>query len=269
MKVIVLDITNQYARFFGHLFTQADVDQASARVNQAIHEARTRLAQDEDRVSFGNRGEFFRQMQSEFAEFLASDEMVRIYNPMAFNVSTIEGFPRNRQAELLRDASTVEKTSLVATALLRAASENGETAEGRVCLVLEEAHSLTPEPTEGLTREDQRAVHQTARAVLQGRKYGYGCLLVSQRTANVTKTILNQCHTVFALRSYDATGIGFLANYLGDAYSKLLSSLPQYHCAAFGGGISCDAPVIMRLNHPDRFEAEFWEPYVHALRGGQ
>jgi DNA helicase HerA-like ATPase len=165
----------------------------------------------------------------------------------------------------LREATTVEKTSLIATALLSAATDLGETEEGRVCLVLEEAHSLTPEPTEGLTREDQRAVHQTARAVLQGRKYGYGCLLISQRTANVTKTILNQCHTVFALRSYDATGISFLSNYLGDAYSRLLSGLPQFHCAAFGGGISCSAPVIMRLNDPQQFDEEFWQPELARM----
>lgn len=101
--------------------------------------------------------------------------------------------------------------------------------------------------------------------MLQGRKYGYGCLLISQRTANVTKTILNQCHTVFALRSYDATGIGFLANYLGDAYARLISSLPQYHCAAFGGGISCTAPVVIRLNNQEEFNRGYWQPALRAL----
>jgi DNA helicase HerA-like ATPase len=53
------------------------------------------------------------------------------------------------------------------------------------------------------------ATAATARAILQGRKYGLGCLLVTQRTANVTKTILNQCNTTFAMRMFDDTGKDF------------------------------------------------------------
>lgn len=55
--------------------------------------------------------------------------------------------------------------------------------------------------------------------------YGFGCLLVNQRTANVAKTILNQCNTVFAMRTFDDTGKAFLANYLGSA--KIASRSPR------------------------------------------
>lgn len=151
IKVIVLDITNQYASFFDPLITQANVDATTGRIAEAIKDARTRTAQDEDGISFGNRGVFLRAMRAEFDAFLTSDERIRIYNPMAFSVSTIDGFARGGAADLLREATTPEKTSLIATALLMAAQNLGETEEGRVCLVLEEAHSLTPEPTEGLT----------------------------------------------------------------------------------------------------------------------
>jgi hypothetical protein len=70
---------------------------------------------------------------------------------------------------------------------------------------------------------------------------------------------------VFALRSYDATGIAFLSNYLGDSYSRLLSSLPQYHAVAFGAGISCDAPVIVQLNDPEEFQRRCWNEEVQRL----
>lgn len=40
-------------------------------------------------------------------------------------------------------------------------------------------------------KTERQAVNGSARAILQGRKYGYGCVLVTQRTANVTKSILN------------------------------------------------------------------------------
>jgi hypothetical protein len=261
-KVVVLDITGQYAPFFDNLVAATKLEERTNRINEALEGFTRRREQDEDRVSFGSRGEFFRQMKTDLTEYVRSDEPLRIYNPLAFNVTTIEGFARGGQAELLREASTVEKTSVIASALLMACASLGETEDARVCLVLEEAHSLAPEPSEGLSREDQRAVTATARSVLQGRKYGYGCLLITQRTANVTKTILNQCHTVFALRSYDATGIAFLANYLGEAYSRVLSSLPDFHAAAFGAGISSKAPIVIRLNDPTEFKRRFWDPAV-------
>src|SRR2546421_12494623 len=76
---------------------------------------------------------------------------------------------------------------------------------------------------------DKAATNGTAKAILQGRKYGLGCLVVTQRTANVTKTILNQCNTVFALRVFDSTGMEFLRNYVGDDYSSVLSTLENRH----------------------------------------
>lgn len=67
--------------------------------------------------------------------------------------------------------------------------------------VFEEAHSLIPEWNAVASAGDKEATNGTAKAILQGRKYGLGCLVITQRTANVTKTILNQCNTVFGLRA--------------------------------------------------------------------
>ncbi len=49
-----------------------------------------------------------------------------------------------------------------------------------------------------------------AKVILQGRKYGLGSFVVTQRTANISKSILNQCNTIFALRVFDDTGKQFL-----------------------------------------------------------
>ena len=40
---------------------------------------------------------------------------------------------------------------------------------------------------------------------LQGRKYGIGMLVIAQRTANVSKTILTQCNTVICFQAFDET----------------------------------------------------------------
>jgi DNA helicase HerA-like ATPase len=131
------------------------------------------------------------------------------------------------------------------------------TDEARLCLVYEEAHSLVPEWYSVAAEGDKAATATSARAILQGRKYGLGCLLVTQRTANVTKTILNQCNTIFAMRTFDDTGKDFLGNYIGSDYASILPSLQPRHAVVFGKASSCENPVLVRLNDQDGFRQRF------------
>jgi len=130
----------------------------------------------------------------------------------------------------------------------------------RACIVFEEAHSLIPEWNAVASEGDKTATNGTAKAILQGRKYGLGCIVITQRTANVTKSILNQCNTVFALRVFDATGMEFLKNYIGEDYASVLSSLEDRHVVAFGRGSLCRSPVLLRLNDRDEFTEAFRNP---------
>lgn len=132
--------------------------------------------------------------------------------------------------------------------------------QARACLVYEEAHSLVPEWNSVASDGDKNATAASARAILQGRKFGLGCLLVTQRTANVTKTILNQCNSIFAMRTFDDTGKDFLGNYIGSDYARVLPSLQERHAVFFGKASSCDDPVLIRLNDRDNFLAAFREP---------
>ena len=135
---------------------------------------------------------------------------------------------------------------------------------GRVCLVYEEAHSLVPEWNSVAAEGDKAATSRSARAILQGRKYGLGCLLITQRTANVTKTILNQCNTIFAMRTFDDTGKEFLSNYIGRDYAGILPSLSARHAVVFGKASTCENPVLVRLNDRDGFLSVFRQE--HTLR---
>jgi DNA helicase HerA-like ATPase len=145
-------------------------------------------------------------------------------------------------------------TRLVAESALRLLQDRMSD-KARLCLVLEEAHSLIPEFTAIVADSDKSATNGTARAILQGRKYGMGCMVVTQRTASVTKTVLNQCNTVFAMRSFDDTSKTFLANFIGSDYAETLPSLPERHAVVFGRASSCDTPVLVRLNDRDDFVA--------------
>lgn len=118
----------------------------------------------------------------------------------------------------------------------------------RLCIVIEEAHSLIPEWNQVAQQSDTQQVNRSARVILQGRKFGLGSLLISQRTANVTKTILNQCNTIFALRSFDQTGLDFLRNYMGEEYSQAISTLPDRTAILVGKASSSVRPIIFKVS---------------------
>lgn len=153
-----------------------------------------------------------------------------------------------------------EITQIISDAALQAVQTQGMTDKARVCLVYEEAHSLVPEWNSVVADGDKIATNGTARAILQGRKYGLGCLLITQRTANVTKTILNQCNTIFAMRTFDETGKDFLSNYISLKYSNKLPTLQERQAIVFGRASSCENPVMIRLNDREDFVRIFREP---------
>jgi DNA helicase HerA-like ATPase len=123
----------------------------------------------------------------------------------------------------------------------------GKNEQAKLCLVIEEAHSVIPEWNQVSAQADKDHVNRTARIILQGRKYGLGSIIITQRTANVTKTILNQCNTIFALQSFDQTGLDFLKNYMGEEYGNSISTLPLRHSILVGKASSSSRPVIFRV----------------------
>ena len=153
--------------------------------------------------------------------------------------------------------TATEITRAFADVVLSLVQELGETDQARVCLIFEEAHSLVPEWSSAVAEGDKAATNGTARAILQGRKFGMGCILITQRTANVTKTILNQCNTVFAMRTFDDTGRDFLANYIGGEYADILPGLEERHAVFFGKASSCENPILIRLNDQADFRGTF------------
>ena len=122
----------------------------------------------------------------------------------------------------------------------------------KVLLVLEEAHTLVPEWNSNPERGLQDVVNNTAKIVLQARKYGLGFMVVTQRTANVTKSILNQCNTIFAFQAYDETGFDFMKNYMGLHYVKALPNLKKRQGVLVGKASVSDRPVIVRFHDQDR-----------------
>ena len=177
----------------------------------------------------GSKRSFQAIVTEKLAEFVSDDNnnMLCILNPADFDVwqQTSNPFQGNASMSSLTPS---EITAIISEAAMKACQGLGMIDYGRLCIVYEEAHSLIPEwSSVAAEGGDKTATAQTARAILQGRKFGLGCLLITQRTANITKTILNQCNTIFAMRTFDDTGKDFLANYIGHDYNQRFTYPPR------------------------------------------
>ncbi len=256
IKVLCLDLTNQYQALLPEFIDPAYEEQKRA----ALVAAGQGGEPNQNRELGGSRNAFKRAVLEQLREFMApgDDHFLRIVNPAQFRVTKQISGMYNNNADLAR-LTAAEITSIFSDAALIVCQELGMTDAARLCIVYEEAHSLVPEWNSVATEGDKMATATSARAILQGRKYGLGCLLVTQRTANVTKTILNQCNTIFAMRTFDDTGKDFLGNYIGSDYATVLPSLQPRHAVVFGKASSCENPVLLRLNDQHDFR-QFFRP---------
>lgn len=266
IKVICIDLTNQYATELKDFY---DAKQ------EAVCLAIIREAGERDRDAFADKpeeGGSIRHLRealfNDLEQFLKKndDKTPKIYNPAELFATKQEQEPKSykvgndwRRGAGLWQVTPVEITCLITETCLSLLQPK-MTDKARVCLVFEEAHCLVPEWNFVTADGDRRAASGTARAILQGRKYGLGCLLISQRTANVSKTILNQCNTIFAMRSFDETSKEFLSNYISLKYSTKLPTLEERQAVVFGRASSCDNPVMIRLNDREDFLRVFRKP---------
>jgi hypothetical protein len=97
-------------------------------------------------------------------------------------------------------------------------SEGGR--ERPLLIVMEEAHNYLNGSGDGL------AASIVKRIVKEGRKYGIGAMIVSQRPAEIDPTILSQCGTFFALRLSNSTDRSHVTGTLSDNLEGLTNMLP-------------------------------------------
>lgn len=256
IKIICLDLTDQYADALGH-FTDKSSDKNVDDQLKAIGEAgKTVMSRNVEEG--GSINQFTDDIKLEIKSFLNSgdERMMRVFDPSKFEVWQQTGGMFGTEAAMAT-LSPVEIARLVTESALEVVQSLGMTDTARCCIVFEEAHSLIPEWNSAVNKRDQTATNGTASAILQGRKFGLGCLLITQRTASVTKSILNQCNTIFALRVFDATGMEFLSNYIGSDYAEVLSTLGERRAVVYGRGTSCNEPIMVQLNNREDFITVF------------
>lgn len=237
VKVVCVDFTNEYSTKFANLnparIIAADrqqelfgaIDDVAAELDKFPNQRNRPLMAEKERI-----------LQDRFLEgitaFLRSDSRVALFElPDVSNTTGILEYTKWFFRMLFRIAKTERNF--------------GRT----VCVVLEEAHTVIPE-WNFIGVEEKKAqslVNSIGQIALQGRKYGIGFLVVAQRTANVSKTVLTQCNSVIAFQQFDKTSADFLANYMGSEMVAALPNLRFRQAVAVGKGFKSGAPVIFEV----------------------
>lgn len=143
---------------------------------------------------------------------------------------------------------------------------HAERAKDPVLLVCEEAHRYVPDRGEAEYAAAQGAIRRIAR---EGRKYGLGLMLVSQRPADVESTVIAQCGTWLVLRLTNQADQQHVARFLPDGLSGMTKSLPnlgQQEAIFVGEGAALPARIrikdLQKSQLPKSHNAKFAEGWA-------
>lgn len=149
--------------------------------------------------------------------------------------------------DVSNSTATLEYTKWFFRALFAVAKQEGNFGR-KVCVVLEEAHTVIPEYNFlGVDKSASNLVNSIAQIALQGRKYGVGFIVVAQRTANVSKTVLTQCNSIIAFQQFDRTSGDFLSNHVGEEMVQALPNLKFRQGIAVGKAFKANMPLIFEV----------------------
>jgi hypothetical protein len=138
-----------------------------------------------------------------------------IGRPEPIAILDLSGVPASVLTELI---GVLVRVTFDAIFWARNLSEGGR--ERPLLLVLEEAHTYLGRANVG------PAALAIQRVVKEGRKYGVGAMIVSQRPAEIDSTILSQCGTIFAMRLANSVDRSHVTSAVTDNLTGLLSMLP-------------------------------------------
>ena len=142
-----------------------------------------------------------------------------------------------------------------------------------IVLVCEEAHRYAPRGGDAAFQPTRQALSRIAK---EGRKYGVGLGLISQRPSELAESVLSQCNTLIALRMSNEQDQNFVQRALPDSVRSLvnvLSTLRTQEALVVGEGSV--VPVRLRFsdlaeeNQPQSTDVPFARLWVDETTDGE
>ena len=154
-------------------------------------------------------------------------------------------------------------------ALQRYVKLNGETLP--TVLVMEEAHTFIKRYKEDVENQDAATVccQVFERIAREGRKFGLGLVLSSQRPSELSPSVLSQCNTFLLHRISNDRDQELVHRLVPDSLRGLLRELPSLPSqSAILLGWASELPVLVRVNdlpkaqQPRSDDPEFWGVWI-------
>lgn len=141
-----------------------------------------------------------------------------------------------------------------------------------VLLVLEEAHNFVPGRAN--TTAEERSIATTKQIAQEGRKFGIGLVMISQRPSRLDETTLSQCNSYVIMRLVNPADQNFVRKViesLGEDEARLLPDLDVGEALLSGQLINF--PVLVRIKPPEsqgeREEEDAFKALEEARRSQQ
>ena len=138
-----------------------------------------------------------------------------------------------------------------------------------ILIACEEAHRYVPNHGEAQYKEAQEAIRRIAK---EGRKYGIGLMLISQRPSDVESTVLSQCNSWIVLRLTNSNDQEHVTKFLPDSLSgltRILSSLTRREAIFVGEASAIPSRIKIRKlsvdELPDSDDVSFVDGWVNSF----
>lgn len=241
VKVICVDFTGEYSEKLSdlapyHFASSSDIQECVESIDKMIDAINSNYGK-ESAATRAARETIFQSVIGLIEAFL-KDDSKRI---AIFDLPEVEN-----------TAGVMVYTQIFFKALFNIAKMKNNFGK-RISLVLEEAHTVIPEWNfAGISDKfSQPVLNSIAQIALQGRKYNIGLLVIAQRTANVSKTILTQCNSIVSFQQFDKTSIEFLASYFGYDVAASLTRLKFRQAIAIGKAFRSTVPMLFEVPQID------------------
>lgn len=118
-----------------------------------------------------------------------------------------------------------------------------------VMLLLEEAHNFVPGKAN--TPAEQRAINTTKQIAQEGRKFGVGLILVSQRPSRLDETTLSQCNSYIIMRMVNPADQNFVRKVVESLSEDEARMLPGLDVGeAILSGQLINFPILVKIKQP-------------------
>ncbi|MBO6551214.1 MAG: DUF87 domain-containing protein, partial [Rhizobiales bacterium] len=236
-KTIIVDLTNEYKEKLSELSPEQVVDSSNQSIIfsaiQAISKEKEKFPNQQDKKLIAREeANIDSAFTTAITNFLCSKNNTALFElPDLSNTTEIFDYTRWFFKTLFKIA------------------KGHRNYDNKVCVVLEEAHTIVPEWnfSGSSDRNSQALVNSISQIALQGRKYDIGFIVIGQRTANISKTVLTQCNSIIAFQQFDNTSTEFLSNFLGKDMAASLTRLEQRQAIATGKAFRANVPMIFQV----------------------